>query len=128
MTDSSAPRSETNPSALPQGHGSDGMFVPKVSDDNEMSVGQSLPPSDYRICCPGLPLAVYREVMAHLRQVDGVAAGLLPQTSQEFNYDMSQIGGLWLAYQADVDEWSQQRVEEILAYYSDRFGTWEIFN
>jgi len=33
---------------------------------------------------PGLPLAVYREVAAHLQQVEGVETGLLPQTAQRF--------------------------------------------
>ncbi len=84
------------------------------------------PRSDYRIRCRRLPLAVYREVEAHLQQVDGVNAGLLPQTSQEFDYLMSQTGGIWISYQPNVDVLTQRRVEEILAYYSDRFGAWEV--
>lgn len=87
---------------------------------------QSSPPTDYRIRCLRLPLAVYREVVAHLRQVDGVNAGLLPQTSQDFNYAMSQVGGLWISYQPGIHALAQQRVEEILAYYSNRFGAWEV--
>jgi len=38
---------------------------------------------------PGLPLAVYREVAAHLQQVEGVETGLLPQTAQRFDYTQS---------------------------------------
>ena len=38
----------------------------------------------YQIQCPGLPLAVYREAAAHLRQVEGVETGLIPQQSQRF--------------------------------------------
>jgi hypothetical protein len=40
----------------------------------------------YQIQCPGLPLAVYREVAVHLRQVEGVHTGLIPQQSQRFDY------------------------------------------
>lgn len=50
------------------------------------------------IQCPGLPLAVYREIAAHLRQVDGVETGLIPQSSSTFDYRESQVGGLWLQY------------------------------
>ena len=52
----------------------------------------------YQIQCPGLPLAVYREVAVHLRQVEGVQTGLIPQQSQRFDYSDSQIGGLWIQY------------------------------
>ena len=45
---------------------------------------------------PGLPLAVYREIAAHIRQVLGVEVGLIPQTSSEFDYNQSQISGLWI--------------------------------
>lgn len=79
----------------------------------------------YQIQCPGLPLAVYREVAAHLRQVEGVATGLIPQQSQQFNYGDSQIGGLWIQYPEGFDFASRQRVDRILAYYGDRFSPWE---
>jgi hypothetical protein len=71
---------------------------------------------------PGLPLAVYREIAAHLRQVEGVAAGLIPQSSQQFDYNQSQIGGLWVKYLPNSNSQSRLRVEEILTYYQDRFG------
>jgi hypothetical protein len=80
---------------------------------------------EYRLFCPHLPLAVYREVAAHLRQVTGVDAGLLPQRSQTFDYLQSQAGGLWIRYTGEPDALSQQRVEQILAYYGDRYGAWE---
>ena len=79
----------------------------------------------YQIRCPGLPLAVYREVAAHLRQVKGVEAGLLSQTSQQFDYNQSQVGGLWIQYGDTVDAESRERVNQILAYYQNRYGTWE---
>jgi hypothetical protein len=80
----------------------------------------------YQIQCNGLPLAVYREIAAHLRQVSGVEAGLLPQTSQQFDYLQSQVGGLWIQYTATAEQTSHLRVEQILAYYGDRYGNWEV--
>lgn len=80
---------------------------------------------EYRLRSPRLPLAVYREVAAHLRQVEGVTAGLLPQTSTKFDYLQSQIGGIWIRYRADALDWCQPQVEAILTYYGDRYGNWE---
>lgn len=81
-----------------------------------------------QLVCPQLPLAVYREVAAHLRQVDGVEAELLPQLSQQFNYRDSQVGGIRLHYTASANATSQQRVEQILRHYANRFGAWERLN
>lgn len=78
-----------------------------------------------QIRCPGLPLAVYREVAAHLRQLKGVEAGLIPQTSQQFDYNQSQAGGLWMQYTDASDAVVRERVNQILAYYQNRYGTWE---
>ena len=87
-------------------------------------------PSKYFFYNGKLPLAIYRELVAHLRQVDGVQVGLLSQTAKTFDYRDSQISGLWLEYpEADAargnDHWRRQRVDQILAHYSDRFGAWE---
>ncbi|MEO0491438.1 MAG: hypothetical protein AAFZ49_18085, partial [Cyanobacteria bacterium J06659_2] len=79
----------------------------------------------YQLRCPQLPLAVYREVAAHLRQLDGVETGLLPQTSQEFDYLQSQVGGLWVRYPEVGAEAYQQQVEAILKYYGERYRPWE---
>ncbi|KOP24202.1 hypothetical protein AMR41_22820 [Hapalosiphon sp. MRB220] len=68
-----------------------------------------------------LPLAVYREIAAHLRQVEGVEVELIPQSSRQFDYNQSQIAGLWISLSPDSDSISQQRVEQILAYYRDRY-------
>lgn len=73
---------------------------------------------------PGLPLAVYREIAAHLRQVTGVDAGLTPQPSPHFDYNQSQVGSLWIQHPWDLDPACQQQVDQILAYYGDRFGPW----
>lgn len=76
----------------------------------------------HQITCDRLPLAIYREVATHLRQVSGVEAGLIPQTSTQFDYLESQIGGLW--YELPDEPSTQQRVQQILKYYGDRFGNW----
>ncbi|BAZ25803.1 hypothetical protein NIES4073_67090 [Kalymmatonema gypsitolerans NIES-4073] len=69
----------------------------------------------------GLPLAVYREIAAHLRQVEGVEVNLIPQTSQEFDYNQSQINGLWIEYTPNSGAQSRQRVQQILTYYRSRY-------
>jgi len=79
----------------------------------------------YKLASPGLPLAVYREVAAHLRQVAGVETGLILQTSEQFDYNQSQIGSLWVAYRTDLEPAAQQQVAAILAYYGDRYAAWE---
>jgi hypothetical protein len=79
----------------------------------------------YRIRWASLPLAVYREVAAHLCQVDGVETELLSQQSQQFDYRLSQVDSLWIQYPDDLNSACRQQVEQILAYYSDRYGPWE---
>lgn len=69
----------------------------------------------------GLPLAVYREIAAHLRQIEGVQVGLIPQSSPEFDYKQSQIAGLEISMTSLASE-SQQRLEEILDYYRNRYN------
>lgn len=76
------------------------------------------------ICCKHLPLAVYREVAAHLRQLDGIETGLVPQSSRQFDYADSQVGGLWIEYPTDASDRLRQHVERILAYYGDLYGAW----
>ncbi|MBE9004630.1 hypothetical protein IQ259_06160 [Fortiea sp. LEGE XX443] len=70
----------------------------------------------------GLPLAVYREIAAHLRQVEGVEAGLIPQSSKQFDYNQSQINGLWISWSSNSRPASRQRVQQILAYYHSLYG------
>ncbi len=78
-------------------------------------------PNSQQICFPQMPLAVYRELAAHLRQVNGVEVELLPQTAQTFDYPRSQVGGLLLHLPNDATA-SQQLVQQILAYYGQRHG------
>lgn len=88
-----------------------------------------------------MPLAVYREVAAHLRLVLGVYAGVIGQhqmcdarairtahrtSARDFDYSDSQVGGLLIEYAPQADRNSKVRVEKILAYYSDRYGAWEV--
>lgn len=79
----------------------------------------------YEIRFPGLPLAVYREIAAHLRQVEGVETDLYPATSEQFDYNQSQVGGLWIQYTPIADSESQELVDQILAYYQNRYGAFE---
>ena len=64
-----------------------------------------------------LPLAVYLEIAAHLRQVSGVTTGLLPQQTEIFDYDDSQVGGIWIEYSQEVNNENKEQVEKILQYY-----------
>ncbi|HEY9705854.1 MAG TPA: hypothetical protein V6C58_25690 [Allocoleopsis sp.] len=64
-----------------------------------------------------LPLAVYLEIAAHLRQVWGVTTGLLPQQAEIFDYDDSQVGGIWIEYSQEVNQEIQEQVKQILNYY-----------
>ncbi|ODG96741.1 hypothetical protein A4S05_16855 [Nostoc sp. KVJ20] len=68
-----------------------------------------------------LPLAVYREIAAHLHQVEGVEVDLIPQSSEQFDYNQSQIAGLSLSWTANSGSESRQRVNQILAYYQNRY-------
>lgn len=79
-----------------------------------------------KITCNRLPLAVYREIVAHLRQVDGVSADLLPQTSKDFDYLQSQVGGLRVSYATQSDTESQ--INSILAYYENKYGKWQLIS
>ena len=69
---------------------------------------------------PGLPLAVYREIAAHIRQVLGVEVGLIPQTSSEFDYNQSQISGLWISWTPTAEEESLEWCKQIVSYYQNR--------
>jgi hypothetical protein len=71
----------------------------------------------------GLPLAVYREIAAHLRQVEGVEVGLIPQSSSQFDYYQSQIEGLWICWTSSPTSESRQLVQQILAYYRNRYSS-----
>ncbi|ACB49620.1 conserved hypothetical protein [Crocosphaera subtropica ATCC 51142] len=71
-----------------------------------------------KITYPHLPLAVYRELAAHLRQIEGVTIALIPQQSQQFNYDQSQIDHLEIGYPSSLSSLEKQRLLDILDYYA----------
>ena len=82
------------------------------------------------ITYPQLPLAVYREIAAHLRQIEGVKAELIPYSpkedqKQQFDYNQSQIKGLSIEYSDNLDLQSKQRKEKILNYYAQRYCPWQ---
>jgi len=79
---------------------------------------------EYDIQCPGLPLAVYREIAAHLLQVDQVETALLPQEAEHFDYSLSQIGWLRIRHPQDLPATDQEQIEKILNFYAQRFGKW----
>lgn len=66
-----------------------------------------------------MPLGVYREVQAHLQQLQGLEIQLLPQTSPEFDYGQSQLGGIRLEQAPDQPfvESDRPLLQEILRYY-----------
>lgn len=84
--------------------------------------------SKYEVEFPGLPLAVYREIAAHLQQVDGVETGLYAAAYQQFDYNHSQIGGLWIQYNQHANSASRERVAQILAYYQNCYGAFRELN
>jgi hypothetical protein len=83
-----------------------------------------------RLTCPQLPLAVYREVAAHLRQVQGVDTSLIMRSlehdpQEKFDYYQSQVAALEITYIKEIAETDKQRVLEILDYYAQRYTSWE---
>jgi len=85
----------------------------------------STPQIAEKLTIAGLPLAVYREIAAHLQQVEQVEVELVPQSSQTFSYFQSQIEGLILRYPSNIAHLEQQRLQEILDYYETIHGHWE---
>lgn len=77
------------------------------------------------LSCPQLPLAVYREIQAHLQQLSGVTVELLPPLPAPFNYQDSQIGGMQINLSDIVSTSDKEYLQEILDYYSQQFGAWQ---
>jgi hypothetical protein len=66
---------------------------------------------------PPIPLAMYKELAAHLGQISSVSVELQWQNAKNFDYSASQIAAINLSYsQEDVD-----LVRKIL----DCYGTWQ---
>jgi hypothetical protein len=73
-----------------------------------------------------LPLAIYRELAAHLQQVDGVTTEVIMRSEksgkQVFDYQESQVESLRVEYPQELKLDSQERIEEIIEYYSHRYS------
>ena len=87
-------------------------------------------PNQRQLTCPQLPLGVYREIAAHIRQVGDVDASLILRSIQsdrepEFDYYQSQVAALQITYADNVAEAARQQVEEILEYYAQRYSSWQ---
>jgi len=65
-----------------------------------------------------LPLAVYREIAAHLQCIDGVTTELVPSQDPEFHYLKSQVA--FMVVRQDC-ETIQPRVKQVL----DSYGLWQ---
>ena len=73
-----------------------------------------------------LPLAVYREIAAHLRQFEGVTVSFLTPIDRVFSYTESQLGGLEIMGADLLTDGDQIRIDRLLNYYADRYSPWEI--
>lgn len=74
-----------------------------------------------------LPLAVYREIAAHLCQVEQVETKLLFKAGIEFDYCDSQIENLQIQLPI-ANDYAREQVEKILAYYQKVFGVAKYVN
>jgi hypothetical protein len=95
-----------------------------------MQSSTTSPATKQRLTCPQLPLAVYREVAAHLRQVTGVNTSLIMRSlehdpEEKFDYYQSQVAALEINYGADIAETEKLIISEILDYYAQRYAAWE---
>ena len=72
-----------------------------------------------------MPLAVYREVAAHLQQIAGIKVAFLTPIDRGFSYTESQLGGLEITGVDRLAAIDRLQIEQIFSYYADRFQTWE---
>ncbi|MFM8296405.1 MAG: hypothetical protein ACKN9E_17915 [Microcystaceae cyanobacterium] len=72
-----------------------------------------------------LHLAVYREIAAHLQQVAGVQTRLIPQSAPYFDYQLRQVEALEISYPQSLPATEKQLLESILAYYAQRYGSYQ---
>ena len=78
-----------------------------------------------QITYPNLPLAVYRELAAHVQQIPGVTTRLIPQSSQQFDYAQSQVESIEINYRIDLDTPQKKQLQAILDYYGQVYGAYE---
>lgn len=83
-----------------------------------------------QLTCPQLPLGVYREVAAHLRQVAGVEVNLIMRSvegdpTEEFDYYQSQVAAIQIDYPEKMTKSQRDRISAILDYYAHRYSPWQ---
>ena len=80
----------------------------------------------FTICNYQMPLAVYREVAAHLRQIEGITVVFLTPIDRAFSYTESQLGGLEIIGADRLAAVDRLRLDRLLGYYADRYNPWQI--
>ena len=75
---------------------------------------------------PTLPLAIYRELTAHLHQIDGLEITDISQESTKFDYSLSQISGLIISVSESVSSDEKAKIQKILTFYGNKYGEWQI--
>jgi hypothetical protein len=78
-----------------------------------------------KISYPQLPLAVYREIAAHLGQIEGVITLLIAQSSTHFDYAQSQVEALEIHYPQNLPAQEKVYLEKILSYYAQLYGDYK---
>ncbi|MFM7190309.1 MAG: hypothetical protein ACKOX2_05755, partial [Microcystaceae cyanobacterium] len=78
-----------------------------------------------KVSFQNLPLAIYREIAAHLRQVSNVQTRLISQSAPQFDYQLSQVEALEISYPQSLPATEKQLLESILAYYAQRYGSYQ---
>ncbi len=86
-----------------------------------------MPPqaAQFTISNDRIPLAVYREIAAHLQQIAGIAVADLAPPKREFDYLQSQLGGLKITGADRLLEIDRLRLDRILDYYANRYDRWD---
>jgi hypothetical protein len=84
--------------------------------------------SKFTIANHQIPLAVYREIAAHLRQIEGITVSFLTSVDRVFSYTESQLGGLEIMDANLLNDADRIRLDRLLNYYADRYNQWEIEN
>jgi hypothetical protein len=85
---------------------------------------------NYHLTIERLPLAIYLEIAAHLRQLERVKTTLIQQPTNlkskpQFDYLQSQVRCLQIEYPDDLNTSCQQTMKETLDYYAERYGSWQ---
>lgn len=71
---------------------------------------------------PQIPLAVYRELAAHLQQIAGVKVEFLTPIDRAFSYTESQLDGVEISGVDRLADEDLIRMNIILSYYTDRYN------